>query len=244
MRNLALYLLVFALAVLSVVGIGAKQERDKLSKRQEAALKLIDEQLPIVDLNAPKPTEPAARAKREAKDRRHDLHKQPIMERNAFLTTVYHWSEDFPPLPIEQSTTIIVGKVSESNAHISDDRSSVYSEVVVTVEEVLKSTREISKTIVAERDGGRVRFPTGTIFRYIIDGINIPKPDHRYLLFLKQLDDGDFSIVTGYELVDGRVMPLDDTSVVPFAKYQGSDENTFLSEVRNSIKNQTSQLKD
>lgn len=245
MRYLALCLLVFVLAVPGVRGIGAQQGQqvDRVKQAQDAALKLIDEQLPIVDLNAPKPTEPAARSRRLAKDLRHNLHKQPISERNTMMTTVYHWPEDFPPLPIAESTGIIVGKVSESRAHISDDRSSVYSEVIVKVDEVLKGI-EIAKSIVAERDGGRVRFPSGTIFRYIIDGIGIPKPDHRYLLFLKQLDDGDFSILTGYEFLDGRVMPLDDTSVVPFAKYKGYEEGIFLSEVSNSIKTQTSQLKD
>ena len=110
------------------------------------------------------------------------------------------------------------------------------------VDEVLKGNEELLSGIVAEREGGRVRFPSGVIFRYFVDGRGIPKVGHRYLLFLKQLDDGDFSIVTGYELVGGRVAPLDVTGVVPFAKYKGADETEFLSLVRDSIKNQTSRL--
>lgn len=245
MRSSAPYILVFFLAVLCVVGIGAQQGRqaDKTTQADEAAMKLIDEQLPIVDFDAPKPTDPVERAKRLNKDRRHNLPDNPrIGGRLTIMTTVYHWPEDFPALPIEQSPIVVLCTVSEATAHLSDDKTGVYSEVVVKVDEVLKDTIGIPKTLVAERDGGRVRLRSGAIFRYIIDGLGIPKVGHRYLLFLKQLDDGDFSIVTGYELLNGRVQPLDITSVVPFSKYKDSDESTFLSIVRDSIRNQAFQL--
>ncbi|MCM3872405.1 MAG: hypothetical protein ND895_17110 [Pyrinomonadaceae bacterium] len=233
MKYLLLVLTLF-LTVLFVIGNGPQQvhQNDKVVQADEASKRFIDEQLPIVDFNSPKPSEPAARAKRLAKDRRHNLRKQPIGERLTGMTTVYHWPADFPPLPVEESTTIIVGQVSEAKAHISEDRSGVYSEVVVKIQEVLKDTVGIPAAIVAEREGGRVRFPSGTVFRYFVDGLGIPKVNHRYLLFLKQLDDGDFSILTGYQLLYGRVEPLDVTSVVPFAQYKDSDEMTFLSEVR------------
>ena len=244
MRTSALILVVF-LAVLCVVGIGAQQGRqaDERTQSDEDSLKLIDEQLPIVDFDAPKPSESYARAKRLAKDRRHNLpDNPPIGGRLTIMTTVYHWPEGFPPLPIAQSTTVITGTVSEARAHLSDNKTSVYSEVTVKVDEVLNDTVGIPQTIVAERDGGRVRLRSGAIFRYIIDGLGIPKAGHRYLLFLKQLDDGDFSIVTGYELLNSRVQPLDD--VMPFSKYKDSDESSFLSIVRDSVRNQTSRLKD
>lgn len=246
MRNLAFCLLVFVLGVLGVIAIGAQQGQqvDKVRQADEDSIRALDERLPIVDFDDPKPTEPSARAKRLAKDRRHNLHKQPIGERLTIMTTVYHWPEDFPPLPVEQSTAIVTGKVSEARAHISDDRSSVYSEVFVKVEEVFKDSVGLPAVIVAEREGGRVRFRSGTIFRYFVSGLGIPKTGHRYLLFLKQLEDGDFSILTGYELLNGRVVPLDVTRVVPFEKYKDSDETNFLSEVRDSIRKQTSQLKD
>jgi len=56
--------------------------------------------------------------------------------------------------------------------------------------------------------------------------------------------DGDFSILTGYQLLDGRVEPLDLTSVVPFAKYKAFDETAFLSEVRNLVTKEASKPKD
>jgi hypothetical protein len=246
MRYIAVCFISFILTVLFVPGIGAQQgqEVDRVRQRDEAAIRALDEQLPIVDLDAPKPSEPAARAKRLAKDRRHNLGKPPIGGRFTIMTTVYHWPADFPPLPVEESTTIIVGNVSEANAHISEDRSGVYSEITVKVDEVLKDTTGIGGMIVAEREGGRVRFPSGTIFRYVVHSLGVPKVNHRYLLFLKPLVDGDFSILTGYQLLDGRVEPLDLTSVVPFAQYKASDETALLSEVRNLVTKKASKLKD
>lgn len=246
MLYIAICFLSCILTVLFVIGIEAQQgqEVDKVRQRAEAEIRALDEQLPIVDVDAPKPSEPAAGAKRLAKDRRHNRSLPPIGERNTIVTTVYHWPADFPPLPVEESATIITGRVLDAKAHISENRSTVYSEVTVKVDEILKDTTGTGGTLVAEREGGRVRFPSGTIFRYIVDGIGIPKVNHRYLLFLKPLVDGDFSILTGYQLQDGRVEPLDLTGVVPFAQYKASDETAFLSEVRNLVTKQSSQLKD
>lgn len=237
MRNTSLLLFVFILAVLSAIGIGPQQGKDdKYAESVETARKARDEQLPIVDLNAPKPTQAAERARRQAKDRRHNLGKPPISEGMTLMSRNYHWPADFPALPVEQSTTIVVGQVSEAKAHLSDDKSGVYSEVVLKVDEVLKDEAGITSTVVAEREGGRVRFPSGSIYRYFVDGMGIPKVGHCYLLFLTQLEDGDFSIVTGYELRGGHVVPLDESGVVQFEKYKNFDEHKFLTEVRELIK--------
>lgn len=58
MRNTAVCLLILALAVLCVIGIGAQQGQnvDKYAESVKAANKILDDQLPIVDFNAPKPT--------------------------------------------------------------------------------------------------------------------------------------------------------------------------------------------
>lgn len=234
---MALCLLFFVLAILGVIGIGAQQGQpvDKYADSIKASRKALDEQLPIVDFNEPKPTEPLAKAKRQVKDRRHNLRKRPISDGVTEMSTVYHWPTDFPALPTAQSTTIVIGKVSEAKAHLSDDKSGVYSEVVIDVDQVLKDEAGVASTLVAEREGGRVRFPSGSIFRYFVDGLGIPKVDRCYLLFLKQLEDGDYSIVTGYEFRDGRVLPLDESSVVQFGKYRGLDEARFINEVRESI---------
>ncbi|MGI8734376.1 MAG: hypothetical protein ACR2LM_13875 [Pyrinomonadaceae bacterium] len=239
MKKMALITLAFALAALVVIGIGAQQGQrsEKYEELMKASRKALDEQLPIVDYNEPKPTRAAERERRLAKDRRHNLGgSPPIVEGMTGASTVYHWPEDFPALPVEESTTIVIGKVSEAKAHISDDRSGVYSEVVVDVEKVLKDEAGIASAVVAEREGGRVRFPSGSEFRYFVDGFGIPKVGHTYMLFLKQLNDGGFSILTGYELLNGQVIPLDHSGVVPFDRYKDSDADRFVSEVLESIK--------
>jgi hypothetical protein len=233
MRKMALLTLAFAIAVLVVMGIRAQQGH--ITEKQEESFKAsrerLDKQLPIVDYNEAKPTQAAERARRVAKDRRHNRRKHEITEGMTETSTNYHWPADFPPLPVEQSTTVVIGKVSAAKAHISENRSAVYSEVVVEVQKVLKDNAGVGSTVVAERDGGRIRFPSGSVFRYFINGLGIPEVGHTYLLFLKQLEDSDFSIITGYELREGRVTPLDESGVVPFEKYKDWDEAVFVNEV-------------
>ena len=238
MRKMAILTLALALAALVVIGIGAQQgQRDKHEELFKASRQKLDEQLPIVDYNEPKPTEAAEREKRLAKDRRHNLGGSPkIVEGMTEASTVYHWPEDFPALPVEQSTTIVVGRVLEAKAHISDDRTGVYSEVVVDVEKLLKDKVGIASPVVAEREGGRIRFPSGSEYRYFVDGLGLPKVGHTYMLFLKQLDEGGFSILTGYELLNGQVTPLDRSSSVAFEKYHLTDADRFISEVVESNK--------
>lgn len=152
-------------------------------------------------------------------------------------TKFFDWPADFPALPVAQSSTIVIGRVLQANAHISDDKSAVYSEVVIKVDQVLKDNAGISSTLVAEREGGRVRLPSGSTYRYFVAGMGIPEVGHCYLLFLSQLEDGDFSILTGYEIRNGHVVPIAEAAEVPFSKYKDSQEVKFVNEVRESIKN-------
>jgi hypothetical protein len=55
------------------------------------------------------------------------------------------------------------------------------------------------------------------------------------VLFLKYIKDGDdFSILTGYELRSGHVVPLDDVEGL-FNRYKDSSEADFLGAVRAAI---------
>lgn len=240
MRNVMLCILVIVLAILWVFNTGAQQgqsREDRLNETIKLAQQKQDEELPLVDYNAPKPAEASARARREAKDKRHDLGRAPIAEGMTSTARIYHWPADFPPIPVVQSKAIVIGKVSGAQAHLSDDKSGVYSEITVKADQVLKDNVGINtgRPITAEREGGRVRFPSGSIYRYFVTGFGIPRVGGCYLLFLDQLEDGDFRILTGYEIRDGRVVPLDESGVVHFEKYKGADEATFLTEVRESI---------
>jgi hypothetical protein len=162
------------------------------------------------------------------------------------------WSHqpDEPAIPASSSDAVVTGTINDVNAYISTDRTTVYSEVTLNIEEVLKQDPSYplvaGLTLSAERPGGAVRFPSGKILRRGNLGRNIPEAGRRYLLFLKYNEDGkDFSIVTGYQFLDNRVLPLDGTADIdkgrngpPFGAYErnrGAEVSAFLKNVRSVI---------
>lgn len=148
------------------------------------------------------------------------------------------WVLAVPALPLAQSDAVIVGDVAASEAHISNDRTGVYSEFSIRVDEVLKnhldSSLKVGEVTVGEREGGVVRFQGGRLFEYTVYHQGMPRPDRTYLFFLSgNKQGGDYVIVTAYELRRGQVVPLDDSPA--FASYKGYDEQDFLSDVREAI---------
>lgn len=132
----------------------------------------------------------------------------------------------------------MIGQVRDANAHISADKNGVYSEFTVQVGEVIKdataSPLSPGNQITAERQGGRVRYPSGRVEWFHINAQNMPTVNSRYVLFLKHIDSDSFSIITGYELRDGRVYALD-SGASQFTFYDGGDELSFLKLVREAI---------
>jgi hypothetical protein len=135
--------------------------------------------------------------------------------------------------------------VRETKAYLSEDRTHVYSEVSLSVEEILKAVPQyglqVDSTVIGERTGGAVRFPSGKILRQGKWGRRIPSTGHRYLLFLKDTGDSGFSIVTGYELTGKGVLPLDgieggDHSVYKdYERLRNTSEASLLDAVRKAI---------
>lgn len=214
--------------------------------------------LPITDFTVPEPAEPEMRRLRRARNKRNNLSAGPEVKRavlnDDMEPVLLHsgWSHqpDEPAITAGKSDAIVTGTVKEVNAYISIDRTTVYSEVTLNIEEVLKGSPRYplasGLTLSAERQGGAVRFPSGKILRRGSLGRNIPEAGRRYLLFLKYNEDGeDFSIVTGYQLLDNRVLPLDGMGDLdkggndpPFRAYErnrGAEVTTFLDKVRASI---------
>src|SRR5213075_2263983 len=71
--------------------------------------------------------------------------------------------EKISDLPATESNIVVVGQVVDTKAYLSPDKTGVYSEFTVQIEELLKndsrSTLYSGATLVAERPGGRVRLP-------------------------------------------------------------------------------------
>lgn len=156
------------------------------------------------------------------------------------LPTNDHWFAGMPALPVAQSDVIVSGKVVDAQAHLSQDGTGVYSEFTVEVGDVFKNTGDAitpGSIISATRKGGAVRFASGKVQEYRISELGVPTKEHNYALFLKREEDGgDFTILTGYELSNNLVTPLDgDMLNLPFAYYKGAIESQFLQDLRTEV---------
>ncbi len=157
------------------------------------------------------------------------------------LPTIVHWWVGLSALPVEQSDTVVIGKISKAEAHLSDDKTRLYSEFSIDVEQVFKNANGIVNSdsiISATRLGGSVRFGSGKINHYRTSGQGMPEEDGRYLLFLSPLKNGLYSIVTGYELARSKVVPIDGAgskdspSALPFDNYVGAEEKRLLQDLQ------------
>jgi len=155
---------------------------------------------------------------------------------------IYHWPPGFPELPVAQSDAVILGTVAEARAELTEDESGVYSEFTINIDEVLKddSQQPLSpgNSIVVDRPGGRVKYDTGHISLFWLAGFGMPGKGGQYVLFIERGGpDEDYRIITGYEIRQGRVYPLDKStsSDTNFDIYTGSEEASFLNKVRNTV---------
>lgn len=185
-------------------------------------------------------------ARRDKNKRLNKPGAKPITDGDQVRVRTSHWWSRLSALPVEQSDLVVVAEVVNAEAFLSDDKTNVYSEFTLRVEESLKHNSQVQlpygSSIVAERQIGAVRFPSGRIQRYKTHRQDAPQTGKRYVLFLKRdSQTSGLAILTGYELRAGRVIPLDGEDVkdqradLPFAKYRGTAENTFLGAVREAI---------
>ena len=136
-------------------------------------------------------------------------------------------------LPVAKSSAVIVCQITGGKAYLSNDKTGVYSVFTVQVHVMIKNSSQLllstGSSIDVERDGGRVRFPNGWTLIYVAS--NMPQVGLRYVLFLTNAQrQSDFQVLTGYELREGKVYPLDD--LPNLHTYENADETTFLNQLR------------
>lgn len=146
-----------------------------------------------------------------------------------------------PALSAAKSDAVIIGEVAESKAYLSEDRTSVYSEFTVRIEEVLKDSTSVAlapgTSIITVRPGGAVRFSSGKVIQRGFGGKPFPLTNAKYLFFLTYESNGqDYPIITAYEFRKGVISPLDGFDIdgrllEPYAEYQqynGWNEADFV----------------
>jgi hypothetical protein len=206
-----------------------QQDQAKWKEREEENKK----RFPTADFNEADPADPLQRAQRKQKQKRKNglglvsLNPEPNSGGGVFLP---HNQFDFPALPVEQSSVILIGDVIRAEAHLSEDKTAVFSEFTIRLIDVLKAESSlVGSEMIVERLGGYVRYPDGRKLLYRVGTGGMPKVGARYLFFLKPSPELDYSILTAYEFGDKGVIPLDFSA--QFEKYQGTAPNTLRSQV-------------
>ena len=219
-----------------------KQQDTNEAKRTKAIQRQAElrSNYPIVDYDERESVDPTIREIQRVRKQRHN--DKPIVARepspkDVEVASYSHGQFDFPALPVAKSDLVALVHVLQANAHMSQDKSSVYSEFEVRVLEVFKSFESkvsVGQLVTIERDGGVVRYPNGHQIRYRITNHGMPKLGGRYVMFLNFIPDSDvYKILTGYELGFNGILPLDFSP--QFEIYNGSDENSFLKALRDSL---------
>ncbi len=201
---------------------------------------------PIADFTRQEPSGPNSKTVEEARARKYNnKYMAKISEETNQIFSIVDWDVKLPALPVAQSKAVILGTVNRARAHLTPDKTNVFSEFEIAVDAVFKHDRTHvvpGRTLTVERIGGRVRMPSGKIIVSWINHQNMPRVGAKYVLFLthdfQSRDDGgsDFNILTGYELRDGKVFLLDNTAPGhPITAYAGTDESKLLSDLSMAV---------
>lgn len=215
----------------------AHRQKDARAERYEQAKR----HFPAVDYNEPElPDTEENRPKKEKKKRFNELgnwvfaNTEPYIAENRSSANYFN----FPALPVAKSDIIIIGVVSETEAHLSENKRNVFSEFKVVAETVLKAKNPPVKqgsVITVDRMGAFVKYPSGQTVLYQRAGMYMPKIGGRYLFFLNSINKHDYGILTAYELTNAGVTPLDTAS--QFFVWEGKSENEIMQELRGLLLN-------
>jgi hypothetical protein len=143
------------------------------------------------------------------------------------------------PLPVSRSAAVVIGTILSGKAFVSKDRTYVYSDFQVRVDQVLKQDAAanlvVGGQIVVSRGGGTIHFPSGHIKDYINHGEGMPAIGTQYLFFLVKPDipEPEYEVIIGgaYELRNGKVHPLDDFNM----EFENASAPELISKVRTIV---------
>ena len=229
-RKAGLFVALFTLMLVVAISLYARVDSSLAQETPQEP----EAELPIVDYDAPEPADKEKREKRRAKGQKYGKADPPINPSIGEMssTSSSHWFYGLTPLPTAQSEVVVVGEVIDANAYLTPDKSAVYSEYTVRVDEVLKTndtTIVPNCTVDVQRLSGRVRLPSGHVQEYTVLQQGVPRVGRKYAFFLRRYQQ-DLVILTGYELHRNKVKPLD--SVQMFQVYKNMDGQKFMDTLR------------
>jgi hypothetical protein len=232
------------LAAAAHVHVGARA-RTVLQLQQAGELRIKRESDSDIIQAEPESSDPKEREARRAKNVRYNIGGRDLTALNpdaeSFIEQVWPRGE---LVPASESTAVVTGTTVRLQPYLSGDRSRIYTEITIQVEEVLKRDRNglpsAARTLVMDRLGGALKLKTGRIARddVQIDGLGKPNLGKRYVFFARRVNDGsDISLIKSYELIDGKVFTNDSRpsrliSTLPGVPQAWSDEAAFLKAVR------------
>lgn len=233
-------------AVLATLAVRTQPQQPvkQFSGKREEKLKSFA----VVDFDRPEPADKNLRENRQAKSKRYDKSSGQKIEEPPFSLEVKRssdWADGLSGIPIAESDTVVIAFVNDAVAHLSADKTAVYSEFNCRIEDVLKAegpTIALGNALVIQRFGGIVRFRSGKTIAYETAGQGMPLPGRRYVFFLKAVkESGDFRIITAYDVTDSLVAPLDGSIVdestrsYSFDGYRNYEVSKFLGRIREML---------
>lgn len=218
-------------------GQTSKIEPDIEQKRRE-----FQKRFPTARYDEPEEQDSARREKRQLAGKRYENagglvestlpiweNEERVLQTDKYLSV--------PAIPVNESELIVIGKVLEAAAHLSNNKKNVYSEFTVQIDEILRDTTgNIKKdgSITVDREGGFVEYKNGLRRLHRIGALSMPQVGGKYILFLKNPEKGpNYAIINGYELKDGGVINL--TSSTETISYFGMDQTILLSRIRKAL---------
>jgi hypothetical protein len=146
------------------------------------------------------------------------------------------YADKLDPLPTSRSAAVVIGTILSGKAYVSKDRTYVYSDFQVRVDEVLKQDPQTNLVVggrmVASRGGGTIHFPSGHIKDYANHHEGMPAIGSQYLFFLVKpnIPEPEYEVIIGgaYELRNGIAHPLDDFNM----EFDNVSEAELISKVR------------
>ncbi len=224
-------------------------EASKNDLKGRAAKQLDDEMTPLVEYDEHSDT-PNTPANRKFRNSRHDKDRWVMKDLDARVSEVVdesEWAMGLSDIPVDKSNLIVEGVVIGASAFLSNDQTGVYSEFSAQVTGVLKNstgeTINLSDTVVMERTGGKVKYKSGRVIRYRLQGQGSPIQGQVYLFFLSKMGQGAYHLLTAYQIQNEKVFALDGSRINErgqgdwvFDKHNNEDWADFKRKLEEALK--------